>query len=208
VGKHSHLSADLSTASSQIPINLQQMRSAGVNLILLLANPVLSTQFVNEASAQRYAVKYAGSDWAAMSSQPGQANMPRDYNGTPSFTGIRVYEARVGIPDTPRAIHCRKVYEAYTGQKLDRDSVAWGVAMGNCNFLRLLSLAVAKAGNELTSRNLSRTMQSLGPVEVAQWGDGSYRPGKFGFIDSIRPQHWDSDCSCTVPDGPFHPTRY
>ena len=76
VGRHSHLSADLSSASAQIPVQLQQMRSAGVNLVLLAANPVLATQFVHEASTQRFAVKYAGSDWAAMSSQPGQANMP------------------------------------------------------------------------------------------------------------------------------------
>ena len=208
VGRHSHLSADLSSASAQIPVQLQQMRSAGVNLVLLAANPVLSTQFVNEASAQRFAVKYAGSDWAAMSSQPGQANMPASFNGTKSFTGLRVYEERVGIPDTPRAIHCRKVYEAYTHQKLDRDSVAWGVAMGNCNFVDLFARAGARAGANLNSRGLSQALQNLGRVEVAQWGDGSFRPGKFGFFDSIRPQHWDSPCSCTVPDGPFHPTKY
>ena len=45
VGRHSHLSADIGTASSQIPVELQQMRSAGVNLVLLAANPILSTQF-------------------------------------------------------------------------------------------------------------------------------------------------------------------
>ena len=208
VGRHSHLSADLSSASAQIPVQLQQMRSAGVNLVLLTANPVLSTQFVHEASTQRFAVKYAGSDWAAMSSQPGQANMPASFNGTKSFTGLRVYEERAGIPDTPRAIHCRKVYEAYTHQKLNRDSVAWGVAMGNCNFVDLFVRAAAKAGNNLNSRALSGALQGLGRVEVAQWGDGSFRPGKFGFFDSIRPQHWDSPCSCTVPDGPFHPTKY
>jgi ABC-type branched-subunit amino acid transport system substrate-binding protein len=208
VGRHSHLSADLSSGSAQIPVQLQQMRSAGVNLVLLAANPVLSTQFVHEANTQQYAVKYAGSDWAAMSSQPGQANMPASYNGTKSFTGLRIYEERAGIPDTPRAIHCRKVYEAYNHQKLNRDSTPWGVAMGNCNFVDFFARAAAKAENNLNSRGLSQALQNLGRVEVAQWGDGSFRPGKFGFFDSIRPQHWDSPCSCTVPDGPMHPTKY
>jgi hypothetical protein len=80
--------------------------------------------------------------------------------------------------------------------------------MGNCNFVRLFSQAAAKAGSNLTSAGLSQALQSLGPVEVAQWGPGSYRPGKFGFMDSIRPQHWDSGCSCDMADGPFHPTKY
>jgi ABC-type branched-subunit amino acid transport system substrate-binding protein len=208
VGRHSHLSADLSSASAQIPVQLQQMRSAGVNLVLLTVNPVLATQFVREADTQRWAVKYSASDWAANGSQPGQANMPPSYNGTKSFTGLRVYEERVGIPDTPRGIHCRKVYEAYTHQKLDRDSTPWGVAMGNCNFVDLFARAAAKTGNNLNSRALSAAFQGLGRVEVAQWGDGSFRPGKFGYFDSIRPQHWDTPCSCMVPDGPFHPTKY
>jgi hypothetical protein len=134
--------------------------------------------------------------------------MPGSYNGTKSFTGLRVYEARAGIPDTPRAIHCRQVYEAYTHQKLNRDSTPWGVAMGNCNFLDLFVRAAAKPANNLNSRTLSDALQNLGRVEVAQWGDGSFRPGKFGFIDSIRTQHWDTNCSCMVPEGPFRPTRY
>jgi ABC-type branched-subunit amino acid transport system substrate-binding protein len=208
VGRHSHLSADLGTASSQVPVEVQEMRSAGVNVVLLAANPILSTVFVQLAARQRYVVKYVTSDWAAMASEPGQANMPPEYNGTRSYTGLRVGDARAGNPDTPPAVHCRQVYEAFTHTSLPRDSTPWGVAMGNCNFVRLFSLAAAKAGSNLTSAGLSQALQSLGRVEVAQWGDGSYRPGKYGFMDSVRPQHWDSGCSCDVPDGPFHPTKY
>jgi len=208
VGRHAHLSADLGTASSQIPVEIQQMRSAGVNLALLVANPVLSTQFVQVAANQGYNLTYATSDWAGMSSQPGQGNMPKAYDGTRSFTGQRLYEARVGIPDTPEAVHCEQVYEASTHQRLDRDSTAWGVAMGACNFVHLFALAVGKEGNTLTSDALSAALQSLGSVPVAQWVTGSFRPGKFGFMDSTRQQHWDSGCSCTVPDTPFHPTKY
>ena len=114
----------------------------------------------------------------------------------------------MGIPDTPEAVHCEQVYEASTHQHLDRDSTAWGVAMGACNFVHLFALAVGKEGNTLTSDALSAALQSLGTVPVAQWVTGSFRPGKFGFMDSIRQQHWDSGCSCTVPDTPFHPTKY
>jgi ABC-type branched-subunit amino acid transport system substrate-binding protein len=208
VGRHSHLSADLGTASSQVPVEVQQMRSAGVNLVLNAANPILATQFAQLAARQRYLVKYTGSDWAAASSEPGQANMPPEYNGSRTFTGLAVGDSRVGNPETPLDVHCRQVYEAYTHQSLPRDSTPWGVAMGNCNFVRLFALATAKAGSNLTSAGLSQALQSLGPVEVAQWGPGSYRPGKFGFMDSIRPQHWDSGCSCDMTDGPFHPTKY
>ena len=108
--------------------------------------------------------------------------MPASYNGTKSFTGLRVYEERVGIPDTPRAIHCRKVYEAYTHQKLNRDSVAWGVAMGNCNFVDLFVRAAAKAGNNLNSRGLSAALQSLGRVDVCVPHD----PGKPCVDDGQR----------------------
>ena len=46
------LSADLSTGSSQIPLAVQQMRGKGVNAVMLLANPVYATQFVQGAQAQ------------------------------------------------------------------------------------------------------------------------------------------------------------
>ena len=85
------------------------------------------------------------------------------------------------------------MYEAYTHQSVDRDSTAWGVAMGNCNFVRLFALAVAKAGNNLTSDAPERRpCRASGPFAVAQWGDRVV-PSRQVRLHGLRsPQHWDT----------------
>ena len=208
VGRRSHLSADFSVGSHQIPLEVQRMRREGVTAVLLIANPVYSTQFVREAESQRWPVEYFTTDYAALATDVGQANMPASYEGTVNFTTQRQGDTRAGVPDTREQAACVSIYERRNQENLQRDTTPWGIAMGACNITRFLELGIRGAGGDVTSAGLSAAIQSLGAVPVAQWGGGHFEPGKFGFNDLIRTQIWHADCRCVVPVGGFRKPGY
>lgn len=204
VGHHAHLAADFSVGSSQVPLEVQRMKGAQVDAIILLANPIYATQFVREADGNLYRPQYFTSDYAALATDVGQANMPDSYSGAINFSTIRQGDTRANLPEPARDRHCREVYEQRTGQALQRDSTPWGVALQYCNLVRFLELGLRAAGSNVTSEGLSAGIQSLGQVAVAQSGGGSFAAGKFGFNDLVRTHVWRSDCKCMIPIDDFH----
>ena len=142
VVRRSTLSADLDTAASQVPLEVQQMRVAGVTEVILNIDLVLSTQWVNAASSQGWNPRYYASDWAAMSGDFSTIGMPAAFDGSIAFTVTRNGDWRAGWPEPPTETHCRQIYEQRTGKKLNRsgstdDNNAYLDAIAPCSPLML-----------------------------------------------------------------------
>jgi len=79
------LSDDIPTASSQTPVEVNRMRTAGGTgaevVVFLSGNSVFGTQFVNAANGQNYRPIYVNSDWASNNGDTNNANMPASYEG-------------------------------------------------------------------------------------------------------------------------------
>ena len=205
----SQFSADPSTAASQVPVEVQQMRTKNVDLVLVTVGTLAATQFVQTADSQGYRPRYSITDWVSMTTDASNQNMPPSYDGTIAITTYRTGEERMGVKENPAERSCREIYERRTGRKLgEKGSNEHGLTVTNCTTLDVALRGLVKAGPELTRGAFSRGMQSLGEFPMTLWGGGSFRPGKFGAADFVRPLRWYGDCRCLKPTEDFRRSRY
>ena len=197
------ISADDSAAQSQIPLEVQQMRSAGVNFIMLETGLIVANVFVQQADSQRYYPQYITSDFASGGADIYTIGMPASFAGAVSYTALRTGEARTGAPEPPTDAACRKVFEKRAGKKLDRTTTEYYLTVTACGILEQFRRAMNGAGVNPTRLTLSAALQGLGTFDVPFSGEGSWRPGKFDAPDVVRRTTWKSDCRCWVPVAPF-----
>jgi ABC-type branched-subunit amino acid transport system substrate-binding protein len=199
----SRLSAD-NTSSSQVPVEVNQMRAAGVDLIFLETNVVFDTQFVQQADSQGYRPLYALSDSDDNVSDFFLSNMPGTFEGI-GISANRTGEQRTGAPESPIDADCRRVVEKSAHKTLERGSAGYETAMSACNEVRLFVRGARAAGAVLTRPRFSAGMQGVGPFPQAYTFGGSFRSGKFDAADYSRPLHADMGCRCWKPAGDFQP---
>jgi hypothetical protein len=198
----SRLAGDMSTAASQTPVEVQQMRSKGVDLVVLSTQGVAATQFVQNADAQGWRPQWVTSDWEANTGDSTAQNMPAGYDGAIAVTQSRLGEWRDGIPEPEPDAACREIYERATNQQLPRSadgrtsSVPYSVTVRGCNLVRLFELSARLAGPELTRESFSAAVQRLGDFPAAYRLGASFGPGKFDAPDVQRLVRYHYDCKC------------
>lgn len=193
VAHRATLSDDINTAAGQIPVAVQQMSTAGVDLVLLLTANLAATQFVQEADSRGYHPRYAVSDWGGGYSDTYVSNMPDSFDGT-LITTNRTGERRLGMPEPAFDAECREIYEQRTGKKLNEDNAEYAFSIRGCTLMRLFELGGKVVGPDLTRTRLSGAIQSLGEVPLATFGGGGFAPGKFGAADLVRTAVFDPPC--------------
>ena len=203
------LTGDEASGSGQIPVQVQQMRTAGAEIVLLAVSTLHSTQFVQQADSQGYRPRYSVTDWASMANDVSNNQMPPSYDGAIGITVYRTGEDKVGMGETPEMKECRSIYEKGTGRRLDAyGSNEHGITNAHCTLVKIFEAGAKAAGPALTRAALSRGIQSVGTVPMTMWGGGGYRPGKFGAADLIREMRWKGACRCWHAAGPFQPSRF
>lgn len=202
-----NLSQDHSTGASQVPVAVQQMRTHGVESVMLVSSLVYATQFVQAADGQRWHPNYYTTDWQAGSNDNYAAAMPESFDGALSISSTRLYEVRVGKPELAIDAHCRQIWEKRTGKKVERGTVAYASTVEICNMVRLFEAGALGAGSNLTRPGLSKAIQGLGHFVLADFGDGGFRPGKFDAIDHMGTLRWYADCKCFKPVEGLHPVH-
>lgn len=205
----SRLSSDQSAAASQIPVEVQQMRTKRVDLVLLTASTLASTQFVQTADAQGFLPKYSLTDWASMNNDTSNQNMPNSFDGAVLITTYRTGEEKVGVGENEDERKCREVYERRTGRTLPpKGDNEHGITVSNCTTLDAFLAGAARAGPELTRESFSQGVQAIGTFPMSIWGGGSFGPGKLDAADLVRSAAWFSDCRCIKPTSDFRPSKY
>ena len=199
--------AQLPQAASQIPVEVQAMRRANVDLVLMATGNLTGTQFVQNADSQGYRPKYVVADWFNGYSDTYVQNMPDSFDGT-LITTNRTGEFRTDRPEPETEKRCRSIYERRSGEKLDRSTIAYNSTLRLCTLLDVFVRGANAATVNLTRGSLSSGLQGLGQLSLSSFGGGSYRPGKFDAADLIRTARFDPECNCWVPADDFRSPRY
>lgn len=206
---HSKFSADQSTAASQVPVEVQQMQTKGVDVVFLTTSTLASSQFVQTADNQGFRPRYTLTDWSSMNNDTSNQSMPESYNGTIGITTYRVGEHRIGIGETPEEKRCRAIYEKHSGRKLaEKGQNEHGLTQGNCTTVTALFKAAENAGQTLTRDTLIAGVRQIGTFPMSMWGGGSFGPNKLDAADPVRTIVWKSDCRCLIPTSGFRKNRY
>lgn len=206
----SHLAADVSVYSGQVPVEANEMRRKGVDLVLLLSNQLASQQFAQYADGQQYFPGYAVTDFASMASDGGNANMPDSYDGTVAITSMRFNEDLVGLPEHPAIESCRRIVEPKLGRKVPPGDDAYYVMNQQCGISRIFELAAKAVGPNLTRPGFGAAAQTLGSVPEADTfvGGGTFGRGKFGYSDYLRTMRWEYACKCWKPVSNFARAKF
>lgn len=204
VKRYTVLPADLHARSAQIPLEVQQMRSEGIDLVVEAIGALGSPDFWQQAHAQRYR------PLGVMPPIAGQSTGDLgNYPDTLDAVGVntsRENDWRLDIPEPEFDVRCREIYAEQTGIEVERGTEADDehAITGPCNqVLSLFVRGAEAAGPELTRRGLSDALQSLGEVKIAGAGSGSLEPGKFDASDEVRAVQADMDCECWMPISEF-----
>jgi hypothetical protein len=195
VAHRSRLSADLQTGTGQLPVEVQRMRGAGVDLVLLPVNFLYATQFAQAAAGQAFRPRYAVSDHQGLYSDELVRNMPNDFDGAVSFTSYRVNEKAAGIPEPVVERDCRDRYNKRAG------GADYGYGDSTplqraCGQLGIFEAAAKAAGPQLTRDRFVAALGGLGRVPLPQVVGGSFGPGKTDYADDLRPMTWSVGCRC------------
>ena len=201
------LAADPGTAAGQIPLAVQQMRTAGVDLVVNATQGLYMAQFSQAADSQGYRPSYVASDWALNGTDFTAQNNSPGYDGTPLVTVFRGNDiGRLPISEPER--RCEEIYRKRIGPPPPRDPAnpnAWVGFAVRCAVLEYFVLGARAAGEDLTHATLATGMESLGSLEVALFTPGAFRPGKPDLADNYFLQRWTFSCRCyRVVSGP-HP---
>jgi ABC-type branched-subunit amino acid transport system substrate-binding protein len=198
VKRRADLSSDSGTSASQVPVEVNQFRSEGIDTVFFLAGPVTSTQFVQQAESQGYRPAYHTTDWASMSNDVSTQNMPATFDGTIGTTSYLGYANKMPpFPETQPASRCREIYNARSGRKLAKIGTAeYAVTMQACDSISVFERTAKAAGAKLTRASVAPAVQKLGSFPLSIYGPGAYRSGKLDYAETIRFQVWRSSCSC------------
>lgn len=207
VAYHARIANDIGAAQSQIPIEVQRMRGAGVDTVIVASGLVRATVFAQEAQNQRWRPQYLLSDFASGATDVFTAAMPASFEGAVAYTSFRTGEARAGLPEAAHDRACREQYEAATGDRLDRKAIEYYYAVTACGIVDLFARGLAGAGTNPTRASFSQGLQRLGPIDVPYGAAGSFGAGKYDAPDSTRRVAWKPDCKCWLPADGFRSTR-
>lgn len=204
----SRLSANLNTGAGQIPVEVQQMRSAGVDAVLLVTNFVYATQFVQAADAQRWRPAWFSSDHNGLSGDDLMENMPSSFDGAVAVTVSRapVRELRERQPEAAVDRTCREFYNGVV-----EDDVAYGETSPvpySCGQLRLFAAAAGQLGADVTRRRFGQAVQAQRTYQFPGLFGGGFGPGKLDYADVARPLRWQASCKCWRYSGPPRRVRY
>lgn len=202
-------STDAGTAQSQGPLEVQRMKSKGVDFVLLPTNFATAIGWVQAAEGQGWRPRYAVSDIGALSSAGLVRNMPESFDGAIAITnnyGGRT-ESGALAEERPQEAACRTLYNSTT----DGKDFAWGEEsplFQACNLIQIFERAAALVGPKLTRQGLVDAVQTLGSYPMPGYIGGAFGPKKTDFSDFVRPMRWVTSCTCYVNTGASLRSRY
>lgn len=213
VSRISRLSADLSQGASQMPVEVNQQRVAGSDVMILLTNPLYVQQFAQQAESQGWFPRYGFSDFANGTTDPAN-DMPESLNGAFGVAGAHPgtgTKDTTGFAEPAAALECRQNYERRTGERLPPRGGGdnkYAITLVSCDDFRILREIAAVAGSGFDATSFVAAAERVGAIDgLARIPGGSFGPGKRDLADHARIAIYDASCQCFHPRGPFRRTR-
>lgn len=199
VAVHRVLSEDAASAQPQIPVAVQAMRTAGVDVVLSAIPFTHMTSFVQTAASQAYTPAYYLSDFAQGATDYYAERMPPSFDGALAVTTTRVGEWRVGLPQQPLFQECLDHYTAASGRNPGPGTTEEISIGATCGMVQLFETGASRAGPTLTRPGFGRGLVGAGAFELPLFAGASFAPGKFDAADFERIVRWHADCACWKP---------
>ena len=190
-------------AAATISVEIEQMRSKGVDTIIFAVNFLVEQVWVQQATNRGYNPRYHVSDMGGGATDAGTNQMPDSYDGTIGFTSLRTGDDRAGIPEHPGSAPCRKRYSEVTGQPMERSTENSANVVGACILMTDFVRAARAVGPDLKRAAIPRQYESFGEFDVPGVNPGSFRPGKYDAVDYVRTIQWKASCKCWNVVSPF-----
>jgi ABC-type branched-subunit amino acid transport system substrate-binding protein len=203
-----NISADADAAVAQVPLEVQKMRSAGVDAVLLPTNFAVALTFVQAAEGQGWRPRYFTSDFGGLATDGLVRNAPPSFDGTIGFTYASRGRNADGseVPYGPSEEACRSLYNSTTDGKDFADGEE-GPLLMFCALTQILRSGLEGAGPNLTRAGLVAAVQHLGRLGLPNYIDGHFGPGRTDYAATVRPVRWGAACKCyTNAGGPIPPS--
>ena len=187
------------TGGPQDSVAVQQFRSAGVDLAMLVVSSIAATNFMQQAEGQGYRPSYIDNDLAFATTDTAAGTKPvPQYGGSYAMTGMRFGEWKSGKGIPPQAADCQR-RAAIGGDKVDpngRDA-EW-IAMNQiCDEVDVLLRALQAAGRNLSTPALVAALESnIENVPMGIHGNVTFAPGKHSGVDQQRTIQYKGECRC------------
>jgi hypothetical protein len=204
VAYRSTISQNTDQQPSQIPVEIGQMRSHGVDYIVWVSNALVLAQWSQTANSQGYNPPYAMTDINSASNDFTVQTVPSSTTAI-AVTSIRDGEQHANIPESPKEAGCISRFEQGTGTTLERGSADYQTVLDACGNVEMFAAGATNAGDSLSADTFSQAMQNLGAWEFPHIAPGAYAPGKFDLADEVRTKVFDKGCTCWMPQGDFQP---
>jgi ABC-type branched-subunit amino acid transport system substrate-binding protein len=210
------LSDQIPEASSQTPVEVNRMRTAGGTgaevVVFLQSNSIYGTQFVNAANGQNYHPTYVNSDWSSNNGDSVNANMPNSYeNDAVAFTFSRILSGKRPYAIPPQHKRCLAAYDKYSGRAplAQEPNTAYGLTMQYCDNVLLFEKLATLATSNLTRATFSDARNKLGFFDPVNNSAGTLGPDRFDVPELIRTMRWKVEdngeqCKCWVGVDQFH----
>jgi ABC-type branched-subunit amino acid transport system substrate-binding protein len=199
---------------AQFPDAITTLQSAGVDTLVLLHDPFVSTNFMTAAAKAGFTPSVVGSDYQHI----GDATvLPfiETYRAETAFdsmlgvTYTRIGEDTSGRSPDPIDQGCASRYEAARGPDApDYGTQRWTQLVTICNQLDLVLRGVRAAGENPTRDAFRSALTQLSNIHLGFGGDGGFTEGKQDAADEFRVVQYQASAKAFVPvDGYAPATR-
>lgn len=206
----SKLSQDPSTAQSQIPVEIQQMRSKGVDFIIWEGGPLYGNFWIPGAQRSGYRPAYSFSEWNSGSDDFSIQTVTEQIEAY-AWSSRRKIERRTNRPPAESDAACVSRVSEATGIAMPRDKDLYWETARYCAHLAAFVDAVVGAGANPTRQSFAAAFSNLGgrpDYDVGPGGvGGSFVPGKPEAADHLHTMRHDISCRCWRPEGDWFPMK-
>lgn len=202
---HEARATSIETLASEIQVHVQQMKAKGVDFVILTQ---ASTLWDDEAERQNFRPDYSTSDFSQKTRDSSVEGHGEHFDGTIGISSMLWSDRGGNVPETAATRRCLDRAAANGSGPYERGETLYDVQVGACNVLDVFALGAKATGVELTRPRISKAIQNLGVLELANMNGAAFRPGKFDLPETVRPTRWSVSCKCYSPIGPFRPAKH
>jgi len=209
VAHRSHLSDDIPTAQSQIPVEVSQMRSAGVDFIIWEGGPTYSNVWLNQAQRTGYNPTYSFDELASGSDDFSIQTVSNKIDGY-AWSVRRRSDRRTDAAPDPGDAACTQKAAQGSGVAIDRSTDLYWDTVEYCSQLSAFVDALNTLPNP-TRPDFAAVVSNLGQRPDLETGPpgvgGSWVSGKPDAADYARQLAHDPSCRCWRPAGDWFPLK-
>ena len=201
------IDSDADVAASQIPVEVEQVKAAGVETIIATPGFFSTAAFATALDAAGVDVRWIGSDAAGFASDLYASQMPvAQMDGARAVTTRTLGWRNAGLDEPDSLVACRERATALVPEGDYSDgSIDLAAANPACNFFDLLVLAGAEVDGDLTTEALAAAIHRVTEIDLAERGPSGFGEDTFTAAKDARIIEWSADCECWTAISEFEP---